>query len=535
MTGIDASSDALEVAGANAVRTGSGDRARLRGTSSRASQTAHGISSSRTRRTSCPTRSATLRAGGARLGAARGARRGGGDGGRRDGAALDVLRPGGALVLEVAAGDAERRRDASPRTAATSRCRRRLDLAGRDRVVEGDPAVSIGRGDDRGAARQASSSSSRRTPSTASRAGPDREEPVRALSALKRRVAGSADRARRGQRRRARRADPRAARARVGRRPVHASSCRTRSGDCSWLTGARPDTIGVRIPDVTGPAAEVLARCRRHRGDEREPPRRPRIRVASPMCRRRSSKASPPFSTAASCPARRRPCSTSTGPEPRVLREGAVPAAEALASGRASSIRADGDRPADARGPPYRRARRHRSRGRGAPRAGSSSAQRGEIELIASENFTWPAMLEAVGSVADEQVRRGLSGPALLRRLRGRRRDRAARDRPREGALRRRARERPAARGRADEHGRLLRRACEPGDTILSLELVARRPPDARPQGRTSPGGSTTIVHYGVSRETNLVDYDDVLALAKEHRPKLIVCGGSAYPRTVEA
>jgi glycine hydroxymethyltransferase len=43
-----------------------------------------------------------------------------------------------------------------------------------------------------------------------------------------------------------------------------------------------------------------------------------------------------------------------------------------------------------------------------------------------------------------------------------------------------------------------------------------------------------TIVHYAVSRETNLVDYDDVLRLAKEHRPKLIICGGSAYPRTVE-
>jgi glycine hydroxymethyltransferase len=43
------------------------------------------------------------------------------------------------------------------------------------------------------------------------------------------------------------------------------------------------------------------------------------------------------------------------------------------------------------------------------------------------------------------------------------------------------------------------------------------------------------VAHYGVSRDTNLVDYEDVLALAKEHRPKLIVCGGSAYPRTVEA
>ena len=73
----------------------------------------------------------------------------------------------------------------------------------------------------------------------------------------------------------------------------------------------------------------------------------------------------------------------------------------------------------------------------------------------------------------------------------------------------------------------------QPGDTILSLEL--------------SHGGHLThglkvnfsgrlyaIAHYGVSRETNMVDYDDVLELAKEHKPKLIVCGGSAYPRTVE-
>src|SRR5262249_26246029 len=42
------------------------------------------------------------------------------------------------------------------------------------------------------------------------------------------------------------------------------------------------------------------------------------------------------------------------------------------------------------------------------------------------------------------------------------------------------------------------------------------------------------VIHYGVSPETLLVDYDDVLAKAKEARPKVIVCGGSAYPRTVE-
>jgi glycine hydroxymethyltransferase len=74
----------------------------------------------------------------------------------------------------------------------------------------------------------------------------------------------------------------------------------------------------------------------------------------------------------------------------------------------------------------------------------------------------------------------------------------------------------------------------DPGDAILSLEL--------------SHGGHLThglkvnfsgrlyaIVHYGVSRETNVVDYDEVMKLAKQHRPKLIVCGGSAYPRVVEA
>src|SRR5262249_50281312 len=76
--------------------------------------------------------------------------------------------------------------------------------------------------------------------------------------------------------------------------------------------------------------------------------------------------------------------------------------------------------------------------------------------------------------------------------------------------------------------------ALQPGDTILSLEL--------------SHGGHLThglkvnfsgklysIVHYGVSRETNVVDYDEVLAKARECRPNLIICGGSAYPRIVDA
>ena len=109
--------------------------------------------------------------------------------------------------------------------------------------------------------------------------------------------------------------------------------------------------------------------------------------------------------------------------------------------------------------------------------------QRDQLELIASENFTWPAVLEAVGSVLDQQVRRGLPGAALLRRVRVGRRGRAARDRPGQGAVRRRPRQRPAARRRAGEPGGVLRaaRARRPDPGAAARP---RRPPDARPQGQ---------------------------------------------------
>jgi glycine hydroxymethyltransferase len=72
-----------------------------------------------------------------------------------------------------------------------------------------------------------------------------------------------------------------------------------------------------------------------------------------------------------------------------------------------------------------------------------------------------------------------------------------------------------------------------PGDTILSLRLDHGGHLTHGLKVNFS-GRLYTIVHYGVSRETNLVDYGEVLELAREHRPRLIVCGGSAYPRTVD-
>ena len=75
--------------------------------------------------------------------------------------------------------------------------------------------------------------------------------------------------------------------------------------------------------------------------------------------------------------------------------------------------------------------------------------------------------------------------------------------------------------------------ALQPGDTILSLELAHGGHLTHGLKVNFS-GKLYTIAHYGVSRETNVVDYDDVLAKARDARPQLIVCGGSAYPRTVD-
>ena len=110
--------------------------------------------------------------------------------------------------------------------------------------------------------------------------------------------------------------------------------------------------------------------------------------------------------------------------------------------------------------------------------------QRGQIELIASENFTWPCDARGGRLGADEQVRRGLPGQALLRRLRGRRRDRAD-----SRSTARRSCSAPST--RTSSRTRARRRtwpstsaALEPGDTILVARARPRRPPDARAQGQ---------------------------------------------------
>jgi glycine hydroxymethyltransferase len=159
--------------------------------------------------------------------------------------------------------------------------------------------------------------------------------------------------------------------------------------------------------------------------------------------------------------------------------------------------------------------------------------QRGQIELIASENFTWPSIFEAVGSAPTNKYAEGYPGKRyyggceIVDEI-----EQLAIDRAKDLFGAEHANVQPHA--GAQTNMAVYFAALQPGDTILSLELSHGGHLTHGLKVNFS-GRLYTIVHYGVSRETNVVDYDDVLRLAKEHRPRLIVCGGSAYPRTVEA
>jgi glycine hydroxymethyltransferase len=159
--------------------------------------------------------------------------------------------------------------------------------------------------------------------------------------------------------------------------------------------------------------------------------------------------------------------------------------------------------------------------------------QRGQIELIASENFTWPSVFEAVGSVPTNKYAEGYPG----RRYYGGCEvvdgiEQLAIDRAKALFGAEHANVQPHA-GAQTNMGVYF--AClEPGDTILAMRL--------------DHGGHLThglkvnfsgklynVVGYGVERESSLVDFDEVRKLAHEHRPRLIVCGASAYPRVIDA
>jgi glycine hydroxymethyltransferase len=154
------------------------------------------------------------------------------------------------------------------------------------------------------------------------------------------------------------------------------------------------------------------------------------------------------------------------------------------------------------------------------------------LELIASENFVSEAVLEAMGSVFTNKYAEGYPGKRyyggcefadIVENL--------ARDRAKQLFGAEHANVQPHAGSQANMEAYAA--VLQPGDTILGLNLAHG--------GHLTHGfhlnfsGKTyRIVPYGVTKETETIDYDDLEKLAEKERPKMIIGGGSAYPRIID-
>ncbi len=158
--------------------------------------------------------------------------------------------------------------------------------------------------------------------------------------------------------------------------------------------------------------------------------------------------------------------------------------------------------------------------------------QRDEIELIASENIVSRAVLEAQGSVMTNKYAEGYPG----RRYYGGCQfvdiaETLATERACKLFGARFANVQPNSGSQANQAVFLA--LLKPGDTFLAMDLSAggHLTHGAKPN---MSGKWFNAVHYGVRRQDQLLDYDAVVDLAREHRPKLIIAGGSAVPRQID-
>ena len=158
--------------------------------------------------------------------------------------------------------------------------------------------------------------------------------------------------------------------------------------------------------------------------------------------------------------------------------------------------------------------------------------QRDEIELIASENIVSRAVLEAQGSIMTNKYAEGYSG----RRYYG---GCQFVDIAENLAIERAcslfncsfANVQPNSGSQANQG--VFQALLQPGDTILGMSLDA----GGHLTHGVAPNQSGKwfkAVQYGVRKQDNLIDYDEMRNLAQEHRPKLIIAGGSAIPRTLD-
>jgi len=164
--------------------------------------------------------------------------------------------------------------------------------------------------------------------------------------------------------------------------------------------------------------------------------------------------------------------------------------------------------------------------------AGELQRQQTRIELIASENIVSRAVLDALGHPMTNKTLEGYPG----HRFHGGGEfvdivEQAAIDRARELFACEYVNAQPHSGTQANQA--VFFATVKPGDKILSLNLAAG--------GHLSHGASPNLSgrwfdaqHYGVDRETGLIDYDMVARMTKEIRPALLIAGGSAYPRDID-
>lgn len=158
--------------------------------------------------------------------------------------------------------------------------------------------------------------------------------------------------------------------------------------------------------------------------------------------------------------------------------------------------------------------------------------QQNQIELIASENIVSKAVLEAQGSVLTNKYAEGYPGRRYYQGC-------APSDAVETLAIERAkqlfgcgfANVQPHSGAQAN--GAVMLALTKPGDTILGMSLDAggHLTHGAKP---AMSGKWFNAVQYGVRRDDHLIDFDQVEALAREHKPTLIIAGGSAYPRHID-
>ncbi|MCZ2076827.1 MAG: serine hydroxymethyltransferase [Bryobacteraceae bacterium] len=158
--------------------------------------------------------------------------------------------------------------------------------------------------------------------------------------------------------------------------------------------------------------------------------------------------------------------------------------------------------------------------------------QHSRLELIASENFASEAILEAAGSVFTNKYAEGYPAKRyyggcehvdVVENL--------ARERAKALFKAEYANVQPHSGSTANEaaYGAVL----EPGDTILGMNL-AHGGHLTHGHHLNFSGKRYKVVPYGVRKDDEIIDYDELARLAGEHRPKMIIAGGSAYPRIID-